>query len=77
MGVTELRVVVSDEIAERLAFEATERGTSVEDVAAEVLRLHAPSERGAARCVVISIGQARPVVSAREAEERLEAEGFT
>ena len=39
---TELRVVVPDEIAERLAAEASERGTSAEDVAAEVLRLHVP-----------------------------------
>ena len=37
---TELRVVVPDEIAERLASEAAERGTSAEDVAAEVLRTH-------------------------------------
>jgi hypothetical protein len=41
--VTELRVVVPDEIAERLASEAKDRGTSAEDVAAEVLRLHVPS----------------------------------
>ena len=39
---TELRVTVPEEIAERLASEAAERGTSVEDVAAEVLRLHVP-----------------------------------
>ncbi len=39
---TELRVVVPDEIAERLASEAAERGTSAEDVAAEVLTLHVP-----------------------------------
>ncbi len=38
---TELRVVVPDEIAQRLATEAAERGTSAEDVAAEVLQLHA------------------------------------
>jgi len=41
--VTELRVVVPDEIAERLASEAAERGTSPEDVAAEVLKLHVPA----------------------------------
>ncbi len=39
---TELRVVIPDEIAQRLATEAAERGTSTEDVAAEVLQLHAP-----------------------------------
>ena len=37
---TELRVVVPDEIAQRLASEAAERGTSAEDVAAELLKLH-------------------------------------
>ena len=76
MSVTELRVVVPDEIAARLASEATERGTSVEDVAAEVISLHAPTERGADRFGFIGIGQARPGFSARKAEERLEAEGF-
>lgn len=35
-------MVVPAEIAERLATEAAERGTSAEDVAAEVLRLHVP-----------------------------------
>jgi hypothetical protein len=40
--VTELRVVVPEEIAERLASEAAERGTSAEDVAADVLRRHVP-----------------------------------
>jgi hypothetical protein len=40
---TELRVTVPDEIAERLASEAAERGTSTEEVAAEVLVSHAPT----------------------------------
>jgi len=40
---TELRVVVPDEIAERLATEAAERGTSTEEVAAEVLVSHVPT----------------------------------
>ena len=39
---TELRVVIPDDIADRLATEAAERGTSAEDVAAEVLQRHAP-----------------------------------
>jgi hypothetical protein len=55
--VTELRVVVPDEIAERLASEAKERGTSAEDVAAEVLRLHAPSRSGGHRLSFIGIGR--------------------
>jgi hypothetical protein len=45
VGVTELRVVVPDEIAERLATEGAQRGTSAEEVAAEVLRLHVPEAR--------------------------------
>jgi hypothetical protein len=40
---TELRVTVSDEIAERLASAANERGTSVEEIAAEVLVSHVPT----------------------------------
>ena len=40
---TELRVTVPDEIAERLASEAAERGTSAEEVAAEVLVSHVPA----------------------------------
>ncbi|MFZ0666256.1 MAG: hypothetical protein WAM97_10900 [Acidimicrobiales bacterium] len=40
---TELRVTVSDEIAQRLASEGAERGTSAEEVAAEVLASHVPT----------------------------------
>jgi hypothetical protein len=46
MNLTELRVVVPDEIAERLASEAAEQGTSPEAVAAEVLQLHVPAPHG-------------------------------
>jgi hypothetical protein len=46
---TELRVVVPDEIAERLASEAAERGTSPEKLAAEVLKLHVPAPHGVLR----------------------------
>ena len=73
---TELRVVVPDEIAERLASEAADRGTSAEEVAAEVLRLHVIPRSATGRFGFIGIGTARPGFSAREAEERLEAEGF-
>jgi plasmid stability protein len=74
---TELRVTVPDEIAERLASEAADRGTSAEDVAAEVLRLHVPSHRqGTGRFGFLAIGQAKPGFSVKDAEERLEAEGF-
>ncbi|MHB1519450.1 MAG: hypothetical protein ACYCVN_12870 [Acidimicrobiales bacterium] len=40
---TELRMVVPTDIVERTASEAAERGTSTEDVAAEVLQLHVPA----------------------------------
>jgi hypothetical protein len=41
--VPELRVVIPDEIAERLAAEAADRGTSTEEVASEVFVLHVPA----------------------------------
>jgi hypothetical protein len=65
--VTELRVTVSDETAERLAGEAADRGTSAEDVPTEVLRLHAPLRRGTSQFGFIGIGEARPGFSARQA----------
>ncbi len=74
--VSELRVVVSQEVAERLASEAADRGTSAEDLAAEVLSLHTPKQQDHEQLGFINIGTARPGFSAREAEERLEAEGF-
>jgi hypothetical protein len=49
VGVTELRIVVRTEVAERLATEAAERGTSAEDVAAEVLEQHASTASKAGR----------------------------
>ncbi len=72
---TELRVVVPDEIAERLASEAAERGTSAEDVAAEVLRLHVPVHRGRS-LPFVAMFEAPPGFDVQRAEERLEAEGF-
>jgi hypothetical protein len=73
VGVTELRVVVPDEIAERLASEAAERGTSAEDVAAEVLRLHVHAPRRTGRFGFIGIARAKPgALSVAEAERLLE-----
>jgi hypothetical protein len=73
--VIELRVMAPDEIAERLSSEATEQGTSVEDVAAEVLRLHVSSARGDG-LGFIALAKSKPGFSARRAEEKLEADGF-
>ena len=42
---TELRVTIPDDVAERLATEAAERGTSTEDLAADLLRQHVPAAR--------------------------------
>ena len=69
---TELRVTVPDETAERLAREAADRGTSAEDVAAEVLRLHAPLRRGTSRFGFIGIGQARQGFSALSSSSTLD-----
>lgn len=76
--VTELHVHIPDDVAERLVSEATERGVSAEDLAAEVLTAHVPEpvptpSRGLS---FIGLGRAKPGFSARAAEERLEAEGF-
>jgi hypothetical protein len=70
---TELRVTVPPEIAKRLASEAAERGTSAEDVAADVLRLHAPLRPVGHRYGFIGIARAKPgSPSVAEAERRLE-----
>ncbi len=41
----ELRVTIPDDLAERLASQAAERGTSAEDLAADLLRKHVPAAR--------------------------------
>lgn len=74
-SVTDLHVHISDEVAERLATEAAQRGTSSEDVAAEVLTRHAPVQGGEG-LGFIALARAKPGFSARTAEELLEAEGF-
>ena len=72
---TDLHVRVPDEVAQRLATEAAQRGTSTEDVAAEVLTLHAPARTGDG-LGFIALAHAKPGFSAKAAEELLEAEGF-
>ncbi|HMD45996.1 MAG TPA: hypothetical protein VKG43_07545 [Acidimicrobiales bacterium] len=72
---TDLHVQISDEVARRLATEAAQRGTSTEDVAAEVLTLHAPVH-GGEELGFIALAHAKPGFSARAAEKLLEAEGF-
>jgi len=72
---TELYLEIPEELAERLASEAAQRGTSTEIVAAEVLSLHVPSKLGDG-LDFIALAHAKPGFSTRAAEELLEAEGF-
>lgn len=65
-------MTVSDEIAERLAAEAAERGTSSEDVAAEVLRQHAPAARTRSLSFIGMFEAPAGALSVAEAERRLE-----
>lgn len=69
---TELRVTLPDDVAERLASEAAERGTTAEDLAADVLRQHVPAT-GSRSLSFIGIAEALPgAPSAAEAERMLE-----
>ena len=66
-------------VAERLASEANERGTSAEEVAAEVLVSHVPTASRAKRFEFIVLFDGPAEVSVAEAERRLEDgeyEGF-
>ena len=69
---TELRVTVPDDVAERLASEASERGTTTEDLAADVLRQYVPATRSRSLSF-IGIAEGLPgAPSAAELERRLE-----
>lgn len=69
---TELRVTIPDEVAERLASEAAVRGTSAEDLAADLLRQHVPVGRKKSLSF-IGIADGLPgAPSAAELERQLE-----
>lgn len=69
---TELRVTIPDEVAERLTSEAAERGTSAEDLAAALLRRHVPAMRQRS-LPFIGIADGLPgAPSAAELERQLE-----
>jgi hypothetical protein len=69
---TELRVTIPDDVAERLASEAAEQGTSAEELAADLLRRHVPGARGRS-LAFIGIADGLPgAPSAAEAERMLE-----
>ena len=69
---TELRVTVPDQVAQRLASAGAERGRPAEDAAAEVLRLHVPAFPGES-LPFIGMFEASPrALSVADAERRLE-----
>ena len=72
--VTELRVVVPDEIAERLAAEAADRGTSTEQVASEVLVLHVPAAQNRRLPRFVGMGHSGRHDLSERVEEILSAE---
>jgi hypothetical protein len=71
-SVTELRVTVPDETAERLASVAADRGTSVEILAAEVLNEHAPSPMKRSLPFIGMFEAPKGAITVAEAERRLE-----
>ncbi len=69
---TELRVTIPDDVAERLASEAADRGTSPEDLAADLLSRHVPAARRRSLSF-IGIADGLPgAPSAAELERQLE-----
>lgn len=69
---TKLTVEVEDDLAERVAAAATERGVAPEALAAEILAEQFPPRR---RLGFVSLGRSTSGRRAREDEEML-AEGF-
>lgn len=73
--VTELRVHLPDDVAARLAAEAAQRGTSTEDLAAEVLTEHSPAaDSGERKLGFIGIAASGRADISERAEEILRAE---
>jgi hypothetical protein len=70
--VTDLHVQIPDDVAARLAAEAAERGTSAEEVAAEVLASHAPKPHGRSLPFAGIFDAPSGAISVAEAERRLE-----
>lgn len=72
-------MVVPEEVAERLAAKAVERGTTPESVAAEVLSQHTPQPSNGRRFAFIGMFDSWTGPSVAEAERQLEDgedEGF-
>jgi len=71
-GMTELRVNLPDDVAERLASEAAVRGTSAEDLAADLLRRHVPPANSGSLSFVGMFDAPEHGTSVSEAERQLE-----
>lgn len=69
---TDLHVRISDDVAERLASRAAERGTSAEEIAAEVLTTYTPAARGRSMSFIGMFGAPAGALGVAEAERRLE-----
>jgi hypothetical protein len=69
---TELRVTISDDLAEQLAAEAAERGTSAENLAADLLRKHVRPSRERSLSFIGMFEGVPGAPSVAELERRLE-----
>jgi hypothetical protein len=74
-----VNVSLPDDVASRAAQAAADRGVTVEELTSEALRAYLEHEQASngAELSFIGLGDAENGYSAREAEARLEAEGFT
>jgi hypothetical protein len=71
-------VSLPDDVASRVAAAAADRGVTVEELTSEALQAYLEQEQTSnGDLSFIALGNAENGFSAREAEERLEAEGFT
>jgi hypothetical protein len=69
---TELRVTIPDDLAERLASQAAERGTSAEDFVADLIRSHVPASRERSLSFIGMFDGVPGAPSVAELERRLE-----
>jgi len=72
---TELRVTVRDETADRLAELAADRGTSPETIAAEVIEEHLPPTKSR-HLPFIAMFESPDGFDVQKEEAKFEAEGF-
>jgi metal-responsive CopG/Arc/MetJ family transcriptional regulator len=72
-------VSLPDDVASRVAAAAADRGVTVEELTSEALQAYLEHEQtpNSTDLSFIGLGNAENGFSAREVEERLEAEGFT